>query len=97
MDASPSGITAIGVDLPLTKEKQEKALTLFCARAGHKCPQWGHFKGFRTTLFWTEEMKMTLILQKTPQYPVITRKQMTLISKERICSYERKETTHDLD
>lgn len=47
-------------DLPPTKEKQEKALTLFCVRASHNCPQCGHFQGFVTgdnaTLFpgsWT--------------------------------------------
>ena len=51
MDASSGGITAIGDDLPLTKEKQEKALTLFCARAGHNNPQCGLFRGFPVTLF----------------------------------------------
>ena len=30
-------------DLPLTKEKQEKALTLFRVRAGHNIPQCGLF------------------------------------------------------
>lgn len=35
-------------NLPPTKEKQEKALTLFCVRASHNCPQCGHFQGFVT-------------------------------------------------
>ena len=35
-------------DLPPTKEKQEKALTLFCVRASHNCPQCGQFQGFVT-------------------------------------------------
>ena len=43
MDVSPGGVTAVWAALPPTKEKQEKALTLFCARAGHNIPQCGLF------------------------------------------------------
>ena len=43
MGASSGRITAFGADWQLTKRKQEKALTLFCARAGHNIPQCGLF------------------------------------------------------
>ena len=39
-------------DLPPTKEKQEKALTLSYIRASHNCPQCGQFQGFQSTLFF---------------------------------------------
>ena len=51
MVTEPGGVTAVPADLPPTKEKQEKALTLFCARAGHNNPQCGLFRGFPVTLF----------------------------------------------
>ena len=46
MDDRPGGMTENQTDLPPTKEKQEKALTLFCVRANHNCPQCGQFQGF---------------------------------------------------
>lgn len=51
MDDRPSGMTENQTDLQPTKEKQEKALTLFCVRASHNCPQCGQFQGFQSTLF----------------------------------------------
>ena len=43
MGTSSGRLTAALADLPLTKEKQEKALTLFCVRAGYNIPQCGLF------------------------------------------------------
>lgn len=45
MDDRPGGMTENQTDLPPTKEKQEKALTLFCVKASHNCPQCGQFQG----------------------------------------------------
>ena len=38
-------------ELPPTKEKQEKALTLFRVRAGHNIPQCGLFSGISSDAF----------------------------------------------